>query len=119
MKLPFFKENEQYVPTVTNNDVERILIRDYPETSHNKIKELIEKSNQEPRVIVACFKNSGGNTEAFVKEIEAAAIDFRDVLVDAEYPNYAKETFKTNKLNVKEKNQLIKEDKEQYIKWFN
>ncbi len=118
MKLPFFKEHEQYVPTVNNADIDRILTRDHSEIEQNEIKILINSINQDPRVIAACLKNAGGVLELFIKEIENAEIDCRDVLVEAEYPNYAKETYSNFNLSVKEKNKLIKKDKEQYLKWF-
>jgi len=119
MKIPFFKEHEQYIPTVTNKDIERIISRDYSEANYNKIKELIKNSYHETRVLAACLKNTAGVFEAFENEIKNTEIDCRDTLVDAEYPTYFKESYNNKKLSIKEKNQLIKEDKEKYLEWFN
>ena len=51
---------EQFIPVVTEDDVERILNREYHSELHDGIRVLISKVtiHEKTRVVVACFKNA-------------------------------------------------------------
>ena len=53
---------EQFVPHVSESDVERIIQRELPVEEQDGIREIIRRLEvrEKARVVLACLKNSGG-----------------------------------------------------------
>ena len=111
----------QYLPTVVDEDVERIIRRDYPARLHALIHELILAVNvrEKPRVMLACLKNAGGNIDKLKGELCNAEGWWREIISEAEYPNYTKKMFRIDRLWADERERIIEKDKIQYLKWLN
>ena len=112
---------EQFTPTVSEADVERVIRRDLPPETHEEIRaiirqvEVIEKS----RVILACLKCAGGNIEKLKGNLAEASGYYREILGEAEYPNWIKKMFHIEKLSEDERNKIIEKDRDQYLTWLN
>jgi hypothetical protein len=65
----------QYVPSVSESDIERIVRRDYPSDLHAFIHEAIRgiEVREKPRVIMACLKNANGDFEKLQGELSNAS----------------------------------------------
>ncbi len=53
---------DQFVPEVNQQDVERVLQRDFPREHWQELRELMERveTRERDRVILACMKSAGG-----------------------------------------------------------
>lgn len=113
---------KQPTPKVTEKDIKRIVLRDFPSSETEKVHEILELYGKEKyereayRVRAASLKISAGKIEILKKVIEGAKQDFRDVLMDAEYPECKKKVFKD--LDKKEEKEIYKADWNQYMIWF-
>lgn len=109
----------QYVPSVSERDIERIVQRDYPSDLHAAIHEMIRgiEVREKPRVIVACLKNANGNFERLKGELTNASGWWREIIGEAEYPNYTKKMFRIDRLPADEKERIIDKDRTQYLAW--
>jgi hypothetical protein len=111
----------QYAPTVDDRDVERIIRRDYPAELHAVIQQLIRPIDvrEKPRVMLACLKNARGIVETLKAELTNAEGYWREIISEAEYPNYTKKMFRIDRLSDEEQARIIERDKSQYLKWLN
>src|SRR5262245_22483965 len=109
----------QYVPSVSDQDVERIVRRDYPAELHVDIHRMIRdvEVREKPRVILACLKNANGKLEKLQGELANASGWWREIIGEAEYPNYTKKMFRIERLSADEKERIIERDKNQYLQW--
>lgn len=109
----------QYVPSVSESDIERIVRRDYPSELHAVIHEMIRgiEVREKPRVIMACLKNANGNVEKLRGDLTNASGWWREIIGEAEYPNYTKKMFRIDRLSADEQNRIIEKDKAQYLAW--
>jgi hypothetical protein len=109
----------QYVPSVSENDIERIVQRDYSSDLQAVIHEMIRgiEVREKPRVIMACLKNANGNFEKLRGELANASGWCREIIGKAEYPNYTKKMFRIDRLSADDKERLIEKDKTQYLAW--
>jgi len=113
---------EQPIPTVTREDIYRIIKRDFPENQREEAQKIVDEYRKEDyerehnRVKAAALKNADGKVEQLKREINRAKTDYRDVLLSAEYPLCAKRMFDKNYDNEKEK--IYEEDWKQYNEWF-
>lgn len=109
----------QYVPEVNEADIERVVRRDYPPELHAAIQEMIRGVEvvEKPRVVMACLKNGNGNFEKLKGELANASGWWREIISEAEYPNYTKKWFRMDKLGEEEKQRIIEKDKDQYLAW--
>jgi hypothetical protein len=113
---------EQKVAKVNNEDIKRIIERDFPVNETDKVINILSKYKSETekgrnRVHAAILKIANCNAEKIEKYVEVAIVDSRDVLSMAEYPNYTK--FYRNGISDKEKSQLFNDDWKQYNEWLN
>jgi len=110
----------QYIPDVSEADIQRILSRDFPAQTHAAIHEMIRgvEVREKTRVVLACFKNAVGSIEKLRGELTNAGGYWREIIGEAEYPNYTKKMFRIDKLSADEKAHIIEKDKSQYLKWF-
>ena len=99
-----------FIPTVTEQDVERILQRDFPEEHHGRIRELIEKIEvtEKWRVVAACLKISGGDLKKIQVDLGYANGFWRESIYEAEYP-------KVKKVRNLTKEQIEEKQKNQYM----
>ena len=87
---------EQPTPTYEDQDLERVVFRDYGSAKLPEVKSVLElygteEWQREPlRVQMACLKLANGNIEELNKYVEVACQDYRDVLAWAEYSAYMK-----------------------------
>ena len=109
----------QYVPSVTESDIERIVRRDYPSELHAVIHEMIRGTEvrEKPRVIMACLKNANGNLERLRGDLTNASGWWREIIGEAEYPNYTKKMFRIDRLSAEERARIVEKDKAQYLAW--
>jgi hypothetical protein len=109
----------QYVPDVAEHDIERIVSRDFPAEAHGAIHEMIRgvEVREKTRVILACLKNAKGSFEKLKGELTNAGGYWREIIGEAEYPNYTKKMFRIDKLSAEEKERIIEKDKNQYLMW--
>lgn len=110
---------EQFVPDVSESDVERIIHRDFPQGQHQDIRGLITQVEvrEKPRVVLACLKNSGGDFQKLKYYLAEASGYYREHIGEAEYPNYMKKIFRIDKLSEAEKSTIFEKDKNQYLAW--
>ena len=113
---------KQPTAKVKKKDILRIIKRDFP---HDDLEDILgilnlygseEFENDPYRVQAAALKISEGDIKKLKKAIDDAKCDYRDVLMDAEYPLCKKKMFKD--LDKKEKNIVYKSDWDQYKLWF-
>jgi hypothetical protein len=111
----------QPVPQVTQDDVERIVHRDFPVAEFENVIAILKQYGGDKqdggasRVRLAALKLAAGNLDSLQKQILAAKQDYRDVLVWAEYPEYSKVVgFRTGKVPKKERQRIVATDWKQY-----
>jgi len=111
----------QSTPDVTEADIDRIMRRDYAADLHATIQEMIRKIDvrEKPRIVLACLKNGGGDMNKLKGELANAEGWWREILGEAEYPNYTKKMFRIDKLPAEERARIIEKDANQYLEWFN
>jgi hypothetical protein len=112
----------QPIPDVTADDVKRIVRRDYPDTAFGEVMSIVTEyasrwESATPRVQLAALKLANGHRDSLRRWIDAAKLDYRDVLVSAEYPKYWKATSRSRSLS-KNRHQLFESDRKQYENWF-
>lgn len=109
----------QFVPTVSESDIERVIRRDYPSDVHAAIHEMIRgiEVREKARVIVACLKNGAGNFQKLKGELTNADGWWREIISEAEYPAYTKKMFRIDRLSAIEQERIIEKDKNQYLTW--
>jgi hypothetical protein len=112
---------KQPAAKVYKRDITRIIKRDY-KGNENKILEILNvyQDYESYRVWAAILKLSNGDINKVNYYVELANTDYRDVLAPAEYPIYShKIGFDTDKYSKQEINGIIKDDLDQYKRWFN
>ncbi len=86
----------QSIPSVSMNDVERVLARDFPDARATMARALLAEYGRRPwhrepvRVWLAVLKLADGRLDRLRRAIDQADEDYRDVLSAAEYPLYAR-----------------------------
>jgi hypothetical protein len=110
---------EQFVPHVSESDVERLIQRDFALDEQVEIRGLIKQLDvrEKARVVLACLKNSGGDVEKLKYNLAEASGYYREHIGEAEYPNYMKKVFHIDKLSEAEKSKIFEKDKHQYLAW--
>ena len=111
----------QFTPQVSEQDIERVLRRDFPVEHQQGLREMIQSIQviEKCRVILACMKNAGGDVQKLKGNLNEASGYYREILAEAEYPFYTKKMFRIDKLTEQQKADIIEKDKKQYLNWFN
>lgn len=110
-------------PTVTPNDVERVVRRDFRAEELHEVMNLLNEYGAEkwhherPRVQLAALKLAGGDLKKLRLQMNIAKCDYRDVLAPAEYPSYMKKFSGARHPPVDEREQVIEDDWRQYESW--
>lgn len=104
----------QYIPEVSEKDIDRLIARDYQPDKQDEIRQLLlgVTVGGKLRVIAACLKNGGGNFAKLKSELLNANGYWREIISEAEYP-------KIKKASKYSETEIHEKQKEQYLKWFN
>ena len=114
---------DQPVAKISYDDILRIVKRDYPAESEKETLEILRhyKSNNDKsdyRVWASLLKISEGNIEKLRININVAKNDFRDIVANAEYPEYTEKIgFDNGKFTREEIKRIIQSDWKQYQVW--
>jgi hypothetical protein len=112
---------EQRIPIIDDDDITRIIKRDFPRSELANIKTMLAPYNSDSnigrnRVYASILKLSEGNSDLLKEYVLKANNDYRDILSAAEYPNYSEHAFEDD-LSDEQKKQLIESDWMQYQPW--
>jgi hypothetical protein len=113
----------QPIPRVTEQDVARIVRRDFAENQSDAVMRVLNafgaarSEGGRGRVHLAALKLANGNLDALKAQIEIAREDYRDVLAPAEYSEYSERPFQVRDLPVGEQQRIIANDWKQYEEW--
>ena len=77
--------------------------------------EVMEKN----RVVLGCMKCAARDVENLKRNLGEASGYYREILGEAEYPNWIKKMFRIERLSEAEKEKIIEKDKAQYLDWLN
>ena len=115
----------QPIPEVTDNDVTRIVRRDFPAEQFEDVMSILNDYGTEggqhsiSRVRLAVLKIADGDLQALGREINVAKRDYRDVLAYAEYPEYMQKVSPSAEPAEVERERIIRADWKQYQFWLN
>jgi len=109
----------QYLPDVTAHDMMRVIERDFSADVHATILEWIRQveMREKTRVVIAALKNSQGSLEKLKGELANASGWYREIISEAEYPNYTRVMFRIDRISPEEEARIIEKDKQQYLAW--
>jgi len=109
----------QPTPSVTEDDVERIVRRDYPPPVVDDILALIAtvEVREKPRVVLACLKIADGSLDRLRANLADASGYYRELLAEAEYPLATKRWFRIETLSEDEIRAIYEKDWPQYSDW--
>ena len=113
----------QPIPKVGDEDVERIVRRDFPLALQEQVRAALARYGREPwereppRVRLAILRLAHGDAAAVERHLRVAKTDYRDVLAAAEYPGASIEWGKLSALTADERAKLHAADWEQYRAW--
>ncbi len=116
--------NSQPIPVVAEEDVERIILRDFSAAQCTEIKSILSSYGIESweqgssRVHLAILKLANGKMEEVKRWTQCAKEDFRDAIAYAESPNYMRKTTR-KKISAEEGEKILNEDWLQYETWLN
>jgi hypothetical protein len=113
----------QPTPNITKADVDRLVERDYPPDQRGEVVAMLHEYGAEDwhpevdRVRVAALKLAAGNRAHLRLHIDAARVDYRDVLAAAEYPGYMKRVPASEAVSSDTRERIIQDDWDQYHTW--
>ena len=119
------EDMKQPIPEITENDVLRIVRRDFTTEQFDAAMCILNEYGTEGwqrgvhRVRLAVLKLARGDLQALRCEIDVAKIDYRDVLAYAEYPEYMQKASPSGGLAKIERERIIRADWTQYQSWLN
>jgi hypothetical protein len=114
------------IPDVAQEDVERIVRRDFPAEQFPEIIAVLGEfdspwESTRIRVRIAVLKLADGDVKALRKNVALANQDYRDILVLAEYPGYWRATSSVRSLpptlSANERQDITDADWKQYQNW--
>ena len=118
------REVRQPFPDVSDEDVERIVRRNFPNEQFDSVMAALgaysegRPSRKSPRVLLATLKLADGDIESLRNHIVAARRDYRDVLGAAEYPEYTRRgPSLVRRLSRKEQERIVGKDWDEYARW--
>ena len=109
----------QPTPSVTDQDVDRIVRRDYRATAVEDVFALIAQVDvrEKPRVVLACLKIAAGNLSKLRGELANASGWYREILAEAEYPLATKRWSRIESLPEDDVRAIYDKDWRQYCEW--
>ncbi len=111
---------EQLVPKVTEEDIRRLLLREFGEADYKEALSIISKKSHREgnRLKAACIKLANKKIDSLEHQASESAGYYREMISEAEYPNYMKKWSSASKLSDEDYNKLVERDAEQYLAWF-
>jgi hypothetical protein len=108
----------QPAPNVSEDDVVRIVRRDFP-AAFDEVMALIApvEVREKPRVVLGCLKIANGDLDRLRRELHTASGYYREILGEAEYPLYTKKWSRIDRLSDVEVQAIIDQDWKQYAEW--
>ena len=112
----------QPIPTVTTEDVNRIIRRDFGDHRVAEVQAILSRygandwQREKARVHLAILKLAKGDLDSLKQQMEAAFSDYRDLLCNAEYRRYSDLPWSTNR-DPKTEQQAIRDDWDEYHNW--
>jgi hypothetical protein len=108
------------VAKISREQIDRIVKKDFGKRQYTKIMNALSKYKSETdrdnfRVWSAILKLSESRINRLVSNVRKARSDFRDVITEAEYPEYSQCTFSGMRYFAKKK--IFLRDWNQYKKW--
>jgi hypothetical protein len=103
-------------PEVTDEDVKRVVNRDFGESKTATVMSILAKYGPSPRVHLAILKLATGDVGRLKEATSTAIQDYRDVLAPAEYPRYTREVG-FNDIPDSICQAIIDDDWKQYCDW--
>ena len=109
----------QPTPTVTDEDVDRVLCRDYPADCLDEIRARIAavEVREKPRAILACLKIADGNVARLRGALTTVDGYYREIMGEAEYPLATKRWSRIESLPDHEVQAIYDQDWRQYRRW--
>lgn len=109
----------QPTPSVNDEDVVRVVRRDYSASAVEEILALIAtvEVREKPRVVLACLKIANGDLARLRRELAAASGWYREILSEAEYPLATKRWSRIESLPEDEVRSIYDKDWRQYFEW--
>jgi len=109
----------QPTPTVTEDDVIRIVRRDYPAGLVDEILALIAavEVREKARVVLGCLKIANGDLDRLRRELKDASGYYREILGEAEYPLATKRWSRIESFSDDEVRAIYEKDWRQYSEW--
>ena len=109
----------QPAPSVTDDDVVRVVHRDYPVSEVDGILAVIATVDvrEKPRVVLACLKIANGDAARLRGELANAAGYYREILSEAEYPLATERWSRIESLGDDEVRAIYEQDWRQYSEW--
>lgn len=109
----------QQIPDVDEQDVWRVLQRDYALADLEEFREAIRRIEvrEKWRIVLACLKNGAGAAGALRGELANAEGWWREIISEAEYPNASKRWSRLQKLPEAEQQAVYDKDWRQYEAW--
>ena len=113
----------QRVPAVSRDDVLRVIRRDYPAALFTTVLSILDEYGAEPwererdRVQLAVLKLATGSVEEIRRQVEAAKLDYRDALAQAEFPENLVSLTRAKLRSTEEQAAMDQRDWERYRRW--
>jgi hypothetical protein len=115
------KQLTQHVRDVTPDDVRRVVNRDFQSAKIGDVALVLnepkDRRSLSPRVQLAVLKLANGSMEELRKWVKSAQLDYRDVLVAAEYPAYYWANVLDHNMSIRDRNTAVENDWRQYEEW--
>lgn len=114
----------QPVPKVTEQDIQRLVDRDFPSRA-DEVHSILRQYGPQPwhnealRVRAAILRLADGDLTRLESALETAKSDYRDALATAEYPEMFRAGFRdTSKFTPDQLAEIEARDWQQYRDWF-
>jgi hypothetical protein len=109
----------QPTPSVTDDDVARVVRRDYPASAVDGILALIAtvEVREKARVVLACLKIADGDVARLRSNLAEASGYYREILGEAEYPLATRRWSQIPSLPESAIRAIYDEDWRQYAEW--
>lgn len=110
---------QQPVPTVTIEDVRRVVAREFAGEEVAVALDAIDRLEvrEHDRIALACLKLANGDLQRLLHELADAPGYWREKISEAEYPASSKKRFHWERLSDDEKADIYTKDWKQYSEW--
>jgi len=114
---------EQPVPRVSEDDVLRVVRRDFSPDQFDAVMTILSEYGMEEwepeahRVRLAILKLADGSLDVVRRQLDIAKCDYRDVLALAENPGYMQPAPPSERASGPDRQRIIRSDWNQYQSW--